>query len=99
MTNIEMAKELREAMMLYTAVHGKEVGSKSKEIYEKCIQILEALDCGDLISKKDAVDKAIPRDFIHKLITAPENAGGKSRVLSWLLRKWEEEQTNDWNEQ
>ena len=57
MTNSEMAQELREAMMLYTAVHGKEVGGKSKEIYEKCIQLLEAVDRGDLISKKYIVDK------------------------------------------
>ena len=57
MTNIEMAKELREAMMLYTAVHGKEVGGKSKEIYEKCIQLLEAVDRGELISKQYIVDK------------------------------------------
>jgi len=57
MTNIEMAKELREAMMLYTAVHGKEVGGKSKEIYEKCIQLLEAVDHGELISKQYIVDK------------------------------------------
>jgi len=57
MTNSEMAKELREAMMLYTAVHGKEVGGKSKEIYEKCIQLLEAVDRGELISKQCIVDK------------------------------------------
>lgn len=57
MTNIEMAKELREAMMLYAAVNGKEVGGKSKEIYEKCIQLLEAVDRGELISKQYIVDK------------------------------------------
>lgn len=57
MTNIEMAKELREAMMLYTAVNGKEIGGKSKEIYEKCIQLLEAVDRGELISKQYTVDK------------------------------------------
>ena len=57
MTNSEMAQELREAMMLYTAVHGKEVGGKSKEIYEKCIQLLEAVDRGELISKQYIVDK------------------------------------------
>ena len=57
MTNIEMAQELREAIMLYTAVHGKEIGSKSKEIYEKCIQLLEAVDRGELISKQYIVDK------------------------------------------
>lgn len=57
MTNSEMAKELREAMMLYTAVHGKEMGGKSKEIYEKCIQLLEAVDRGELISKQYTVDK------------------------------------------
>lgn len=57
MTNSEMAQELREAMMVYTAVHGKEVGGKSKEIYEKCIQLLEAVDRGELISKQYIVDK------------------------------------------
>ena len=57
MTNLEMAKELREAMMLYAAVNGKEVGGKSKEIYEKCIQLLEAVDRGELISKQYIVDK------------------------------------------
>ena len=57
MTNLEMAKELREAMMVYTAVHGKEMGGKSKEIYEKCIQLLEAVDRGELISKQYIVDK------------------------------------------
>lgn len=36
--------------------------------------------------------KAIPYDFIRKLITDPSNAGTKSCVLSWLKRKWEEEQ-------
>ena len=39
-------------------------------------------------------DDAIPRDFIRKLIIDPDNAGDKSRVLSWLLRKWEEEQND-----
>ena len=57
MTNSEMAQELREAMMLYAAVNGKEVGGKSKEIYEKCIQLLEAVDRGELISKQYIVDK------------------------------------------
>jgi len=36
--------------------------------------------------------KPIPCDYIHSLIVQPENAGDKSRVLSWLLRKWEEEE-------
>lgn len=57
MTNSEMAQELREAMMLYTAVHGEEIGGKSREIYEKCIQLLEAVDRGELISKQYTVDK------------------------------------------
>ncbi len=35
--------------------------------------------------------KPIPCDYIRSLIVQPENAGDKSRVLSWLLRKWEEE--------
>ena len=35
--------------------------------------------------------KAIPTSYIHSLIVQPENAGDKSRVLSWLLRKWENE--------
>jgi len=36
--------------------------------------------------------KPIPCDYIRSLIVQPENAGDRSRVLSWLLRKWEEEQ-------
>lgn len=35
--------------------------------------------------------KAIPYDFIHKLITDPSNAGAKSSVLSWMKREWEKE--------
>ena len=35
--------------------------------------------------------KPIPCDYIRSLIVQPENAGDKSRVLSWLLRKWNEE--------
>lgn len=35
--------------------------------------------------------KAIPIDWIIEQIRKPENAGDKSRVLNWLLRKWEEE--------
>ena len=38
--------------------------------------------------------KAIPTSYIRSLIVQPENAGDKSRVLSWLLRKWEEEQND-----
>ena len=33
---------------------------------------------------------AIPTSYIRSLIVQPENAGDKSRVLSWLLRKWSE---------
>lgn len=44
----------------------------------------------DQVRRQEEV-KAIPRDFIHKLITAPENAGSKSCVLNWLLREWEKE--------
>lgn len=40
----------------------------------------------------ERINNSIPCDFINAIITAPENAGSKSRVLSWLLRKWEEEQ-------
>ena len=36
--------------------------------------------------------KAILTSYIRELIVQPENAGDKSRVLSWLLRKLEEEQ-------
>ena len=35
--------------------------------------------------------KAIPTSYIRSLIVQSENAGDKSMVLSWLLRKWEEE--------
>ena len=38
-----------------------------------------------------ATQTAIPPSYIRALIVQPENAGDKSRVLSWLLRKWEEE--------
>ena len=38
-----------------------------------------------------ATQTAIPTSYIHALIVQPENAGDKSRVLSWLLRKWENE--------
>ena len=38
-----------------------------------------------------AAETAIPTSYIRELIVQPENAGDKSRVLSWLLRKWEEE--------
>lgn len=31
--------------------------------------------------------EAIPVDFINNLITDPNNAGSKSRVLSWLKRE------------
>ena len=34
---------------------------------------------------------AIPTSYIRSLIVQPENAGDKSRVLSWLLKKWSEE--------
>ena len=40
----------------------------------------------------ERINNSIPCAFINSLIVAPENAGAKSRVLSWLLRKWEEEQ-------
>lgn len=36
----------------------------------------------------------IPCEFIHKLITDPNNAGSKSRVLSWLRQEWEKEKGN-----
>ena len=39
-----------------------------------------------------ASETAIPTSYIRSLIVQPENAGDKSRVLSWLLRKWEEEE-------
>ena len=38
-----------------------------------------------------AAETAIPTSYIRALIVQPENAGDKSRVLSWLLRKWSEE--------
>ena len=38
-----------------------------------------------------ASETAIPTSYIRSLIVQPENAGDKSRVLSWLLRKWENE--------
>ncbi len=47
----------------------------------------------DQVRKQKEV-KAIPYDFIHKLITDPSNAGMKSCVLSWLKREWEKEKNN-----
>ena len=38
-----------------------------------------------------AAETAIPTSYIRELIVQPENAGDRSRVLSWLLRKWSEE--------
>jgi hypothetical protein len=38
-----------------------------------------------------ASETAIPTSYIRSLIVQPENAGDKSRVLSWLLKKWSEE--------
>ena len=46
----------------------------------------------DIKTPQRAAQTAIPTSYIHSLIVQPENAGDKSRVLSWLLRKWEEEQ-------
>lgn len=40
------------------------------------------------------ISESIPCDFINAIIAAPENAGTKSSVLSWLKRKWEEEQND-----
>ena len=36
----------------------------------------------------------IPIEFIQRLITDPDNAGSKSRVLSWLKTEWEKEKGN-----
>lgn len=41
-----------------------------------------------------ATQTVIPTSYIHSLIVQPENAGAKSSVLSWLKRKWEEEQND-----
>ena len=45
----------------------------------------------DIKTPHKATQTAIPTSYIHALIVQPENAGDKSRVLSWLLRKWENE--------
>ena len=45
----------------------------------------------DQVRRQEKV-KAVPAEFIRSLSVQPENAGDKSRVLSWLLRKWEEEE-------
>ena len=47
----------------------------------------------DQVRRQEEV-KAIPAEFIRTLLVQPENAGDKSRVLSWLLRKWKEEQND-----
>lgn len=39
------------------------------------------------IEEQEPVE-AIPCDFIQELICDPVYAGSKSRVLSWLLKKW-----------
>jgi hypothetical protein len=38
-----------------------------------------------------ATQTAIPTSYIRSLIVQPENAGDRSRVLSWLLKEWNEE--------
>lgn len=39
----------------------------------------------------ERINNSIPCAFINSLIADHSNAGTKSCVLSWLLRKWEEE--------
>ena len=46
----------------------------------------------DIKTPHRAAQTVIPTSYIRTLIVQPENAGDKSRVLSWLLGKWEEEQ-------
>lgn len=46
------------------------------------------MDTNILRKRHRAAETAIPTSYIHSLIVQPENAGDKSRVLSWLLRKW-----------
>ena len=50
------------------------------------------MDTKQIKTPHRAAQTAIPASYIHSLIVQPENAGDKSRVLSWLLGKWEEEQ-------
>lgn len=45
---------------------------------------------GKQIKAQDEV-KAIPCDFIYRMINEPNNAGMKSFVLKWLLQEWEKE--------
>ena len=73
---------------------------------EARLLIATALDCEyeDLFDREihigrgegphRAAQTVIPTSYIRTLIVQPENAGDKSRVLSWLLRKWEEEQND-----
>ena len=49
------------------------------------------MDTKQIKTPQRATQTAIPTSYIHSLIVQQENAGDKSRVLSWLLRKWSEE--------
>ena len=42
------------------------------------------------IDEQELVD-AIPCDYIRELVRNPDYAGSKSRVLSWLLKRWKNE--------
>ena len=48
----------------------------------------------DIKTPHRAAQTVIPTSYIRSLIVQPENAGDRLRVLSWLLRKWEEEQND-----
>lgn len=49
------------------------------------------MDTKPIKTPQRGAQTVIPTSYIHSLIIQPENAGDKSRVLSWLLRKWSEE--------
>ena len=64
---------------LYDSTYDITIHCESEEDREKAIE---------------RINNSIPCAFINSLITDPSNVGTKSCVLSWLKRKWEEEQND-----
>lgn len=76
---------------------GKLIDVDKMEIHVSGLAYIDPTDCFGIaryfvnqVRNQEEV-KAIPYDFIHKLITDPSNAGMKSSVLSWLKMEWEKE--------
>ena len=64
------------------------VAREYDDTYDITIHCESEEDCEKAIER---INNSIPCDFINSLIADHSNAGTKSCVLSWLLRKWEEE--------